>query len=356
MSSIINVGLIGCGRIARLVHLNILKKSSQLRLVAIADSDTGGRDTAGKVAPEASVYPDFHDLLAAPDIDAVIICLPNSLHAEAALAALDRGKHIYLEKPLAGNTDEGRKVMDAWKNSSLTGMIGFNLRFNPLYRGIKKHIESGGIGKVTYVRTVFSSSSHALPMWKRHRESGGGALLDLASHHIDLVRYILGTEIKDVFARVRSYKTEHDHAVLQLTTADGLEIQSFFSLDSIEKDEIEIYGTNGKLTADRYLSINVEVTESDANNQGRLRQLQRGISSLLRSPNLKDKMLAPGREPSFELALNQFASAVRNNHKCSPDFEDGYMSLSVIEAAEESARSGAVISINDYPKRELTGL
>lgn len=341
----INVGLIGCGRIASLVYLNILKKLPGLRLTAIAESDGVKREKAAISAPQAALYPDYKDLLRDPDLEAVIICLPNHMHAEAAVAAFGNGKHVYLEKPVSINRAQADEVIRAWKESNLVGMMGFNLRFNPLYTSLKGHIEAGTAGDVICARTVFTSSGRGLPDWKKSRGTGGGALLDLASHHIDLMQYILGNEVVQIFARIRSHTTEDDNAMLEYKTSGGIEVQSYFSINSVDEDKIEVYGTRGRLSVDRYNSLNVEVVTSESRKRGMLSRLTGSIRSLLGSPNIKDKLLAPGREPSFEAAISHFVSAVRGVEKARPDLLDGYKCLTVLEAAEESARTGSAISL-----------
>jgi predicted dehydrogenase len=346
MTRNINLGLIGCGRIASLVYLNILNKIPCLRLAAIAEPDAAKREKAGISAPHAALYLDYKDLLRDPDISAVIISLPNQLHAEAALAAFECDKHVYLEKPIAVSRNEADKVMSAWKESGLVGMMGFNLRFNPIYRALKEDIESGAIGEAVFLRTVFTSSGRELPEWKKRRSTGGGALLDLASHHVDLVRYLLGDEVVQIFARTSSHITEDDNAMLEYKTSEGIHIQSYFSINSVDEDKIKVYGTRGKLSADRYNSLNVEIKSGESSRHGRLSNLRQLARSLLRNPNgFKDRILAPGREPSFEAAFRHFASAVRGRHAASPDIADGYRCIAILEAAEESARSGRMVSL-----------
>ncbi len=341
----INVGLIGCGRIASLVYLNILKKLPGLKLTAIAESDTVKREKAGMSAPHAALYPDYKDLLRDSNLDAVIVCLPNHLHAEAAIASFENGKHVYLEKPIAINVPRADEVIRAWKESDRVGMMGFNLRFNSLYTSLRKQIEAGAVGDVICVRTVFTSSGRALPEWKKHRSTGGGALLDLASHHVDLIRFIFGNEVMQISARMRSHSTEDDIAILEYKTSDDIAVQSYFSINSIDEDKIEVFGTRGRLYADRYNSLNVQIITPGSQKQGIISHMNSSIRSLLTSPNIKDKLFAPDREPSFEIALSHFVSAVRGVEKARPDIADGYNCIAILEAAEESARSGRMISL-----------
>jgi len=356
MESKINVGLIGCGRIARLVHLNILRNHPILKLSAVAEPDRSNREKASSIVPDAVFASDYNELLRREDIDAVIICLPNSLHAEAAVAALHHGKHIYLEKPLALDIIQADSVVNAWDGSKLTGMIGFNFRFNPLYKSLREIIGAGAVGGVSHVRTVFSSTGLSMPDWKKSRASGGGALLDLGSHHIDLIRYILGSEIIEVRGTVRSLATEYDHAELNLIMENGVQVESLFSINSADEDKVEVYGASGKLTVDRYNSYNVEIMNTDSYKQNRFLRAARNLRSMLGSPLLKDRVLATGREPSFENALGHFASAVTGSHDASPDLKDGYACLAVIEAAEKSAETGRTIALdNQKPDRTEIG-
>jgi UDP-N-acetylglucosamine 3-dehydrogenase len=347
MASNINVGLIGCGRIARLVHLNILRNHPILTLLAVAEPDPSNREIARSIFPGAVFVFDYTELLRRTDIDAAIICLPNSLHAEVAETTLRHGKHIYLEKPIALDIKDAGKVVQAWEETNLTGMIGFNFRFNPLYKSLRELIGAGAVGGVSHVRTVFSSSGDSMPDWKKSRASGGGALLDLGSHHIDLIRYILRDEIMEVYATAGSLVTEHDNCRLDLVMESGVHVQSYFSINSVHEDRVEVYGASGKLTVDRYNSYNVEIMNSDSYKQNRFHRAARNIRSMLGSPLLKDRILATGREPSFETALGHFASAVSGNHAVSPDLKDGYACLAVIEAAEKSAETGRAVMLNN---------
>ncbi|HML94123.1 MAG TPA: Gfo/Idh/MocA family oxidoreductase [Thermodesulfobacteriota bacterium] len=345
----INLGLIGCGRIARLVHLSSIKKLHGARLAAVSDIDGDCANAAARAAPGARVYTDYKELLRSGDVDAVVICLPTFLHAEAASEAFDHGKHVYLEKPLAQNSEEAARVMEAWEKSGKCGMSGLNLRFNPIYAALKEKVGSGAAGSINAVRTVFTSSSRNLPEWKRKRETGGGVLLDLASHHADLLRYIFGAEVAWVKAGMESRESEDDNAFVELRMENGIRVQSFFSLNSTDEDKIEVYGSKGKLTADRYNSFGVTFTPA-GRARGSLGKLADRLSQIPGSPVLKDRLLGTGREPSFELALGHFAASISGGFHPSPGLADGLASLKIIEAAEESAGTGRAVSTGGRPR------
>ena len=190
-------------------------------LVAVADPDEEARAAVRARAPRATLCASHTQLLAATSLDAVVICLPPALHAEAAIASFAGRLHAYIEKPLATSLDDAREVVEAWRRSGMTGMVGFNYRFHPLVIALREAVRRGDLGPVTAVRTSFGAAQRALPEWKRERSSGGGALLDLASHHVDLARVLLDAEVVEVSASVRSIQSEADTAVATLRMSSG---------------------------------------------------------------------------------------------------------------------------------------
>lgn len=340
----VRLGILGCGSIARNAHLRSLALASGARAVALADPAPQDLEAAQPLAPDARTVADYHDVLDMPDVDAVIIALPPALHADAAVAAMQRGKHIYIEKPLATSVADADRVLAESERSGLTAMMGFNYRFNPLVERARVDIANGAIGAPASIRTVFATPRRSMPAWKRHRESGGGALLDLAVHHIDLVRFLLDTEIAQVSADVSSVETEHDTAFLQLRLTNGCTAQSMFSLGSIDDDRIEVYGSAGRLTIDRYRSLRVEVTSTTTG--GALGAAAGRLTAELRAlPYALRKRRAPMHDPSFPAAIDAFVRAVIDGKPGSPSVRDGMHALAVVEAAELSARSGRSVAL-----------
>jgi myo-inositol 2-dehydrogenase/D-chiro-inositol 1-dehydrogenase len=343
----LRVGVIGCGRVALLAHLPALARANDVELVALADSDPESLRAAASRAPRAALHADWRPLVESSAAEAVVVCLPNALHAEVATAAFDAGRHVYLEKPLATNLREARAVAEAWRRARKVGMIGFNYRFNKLYAAARRHALSGRLGALVAARTVFSTAVGDAPQWKRARESGGGALLDLASHHVDLVRFVFEREVREVSADVWSRRGEDDCAALRLRLEGGLTVQSFFSTCAVEEDRFEIYGDAGKLSVDRYRSLDVRVSEPTLRS-ARLERLRRALGGLRHSPYLLEKLRAPANEPSYTNALGAFVAAARGGAgDAKPDLEDGYRSLAVVAAAEESARTRRVVAVQE---------
>jgi predicted dehydrogenase len=186
-------GLIGCGEIGKL-------RAEGLRLLGrqlVAVSDLDSRRAAG-VAAGAAVENDWRALVRRPDVDAVIVSTPPSLHAEMTIAALRAGKHVLCEKPLARNLEECQAMVAATKESGRFLATGFNYRFYPSVLKARELLDTGLIGKVDHVRsyTGYSATAHN-HSWLHDRDvMGGGTLRDNGIHLLDLTCYFLGDVVE----------------------------------------------------------------------------------------------------------------------------------------------------------------
>lgn len=339
-----SVGLIGCGAIAQAAHIPILAHLAGVQLIALCDTDPSRLAAARLLAPRASPFETADALLACEAIDAVVIALPTAAHAACAISAFDMGKHVYLEKPIAINLADGAHVVAAWERSQRVGMIGFNYRFNRLHQDTARLVARGTIGRVLEVRTTFTTAPRELPAWKKTRNSGGGVLLDLASHHVDLVRFLIQDEIVEVRAEVQSLRSECDTARLTFRLSGGTVVESYFAFAGIEEDRIEIRGELGSLVVDRYRSLGVERPELQRNWLGGLKRLARVGAG---ARHFVDKLRSQLNEPSFRIALETFVHAVRTGSRITPNLHDGLRSLGVILAAEESAHLGHSVTVQN---------
>lgn len=342
------IGLIGCGHAALAIHLPILARLRPVRLVAVAEPDASRRAAALRMASGAVGLPDHRLLLERPDVEAVIVCLPNARHAEVAVEALERGKHVYLEKPLAGSPEEADRVVAAWERSGVVGMMGFNYRFNELYRAARDLLRGGRLGDLVAVRSTFSLATPSLPAWKRRRASGGGALLDLGSHHLDLLRFLFDREVEEVHGRLASRGSEDDVAMLQLRLAGGLQAQCLFAFGVSDEERVEVYGSDAKMTVDRSRHQEVLLTDPDRR-KARRQRVAHAVRAVRRIPYVLDKRRTPGHEPSYRTAFLRFADAVRSGGPVAPDLNEGREVVRIISMAEVSARTGRPVTASATP-------
>lgn len=331
----VRLGVIGCGKVACRIHLGALRRVRGAMVVAVADPVPARREEGARLAGGAAAFADWKELLQQETIHAVLICTPSAQHAECALAALAAGKHVYVEKPLASNLAQAESVLRAWESTGLVGMSGFNYRHHPIYRKMREIVASGALGQVIAVRSCFTSAGEWIDEWRKERSLGGGVLLDLAGHHIDLARFLLGRQVCEVSARVASLRSEQDTAWTHLTLENGVPMQSFFSLRGTDSNRFEIYGESGRATVD-YLAGTLEVVSP-----GR-RKLAQRVSAVLGQGWSRFKHgLAGGRDPSYALAFATFVKAVANgSRRIAPDLHDGFHVLQAIDAAEHSAATG----------------
>ena len=305
-------------------------------VVAVADPSPEARERAHRIAGVGG-SPDPADVLARPDVDAVVICAPSAAPAELAVAAASAGKHVYLEKPLAVDAEGGERAVEVAARAGVTASIGFNRRFHPVFEQARAALRAGAVGEVRVVSTAFCepTTPTSMPGWKRARATGGGVLLDLASHHFDLVPWLLDRAIVEVEARTASALTEQDEAWVRAVLHDGVEAHGFFSFRAARTDVVELHGDRGTLRADRYAG-GVQITVARGRHGVRTRRL--GPTPALVALRLR-RGVRPADEPSYRRALRRWLDELRGAPRSVPTFEDGLRSLRVVLAAESAAET-----------------
>ncbi len=194
MSKVIKVGIIGCGGIANSKHMPSLAKVADCEMVAFCDIiPERAEEAAKKFGVEgAKVFSDYRELLR-EDIDVVHICTPNRSHSFITVDALESGKHVMCEKPMAINSSEGQKMLDAAKRTGKLLSIGYQNRFRPDSLYLKKEAEDGTFGDIYYAKAT-ALRRRAVPTWGvflNEYEQGGGPLIDIGTHALDLTLWVM---------------------------------------------------------------------------------------------------------------------------------------------------------------------
>lgn len=186
------IGIIGAGSIAE-YHLKSYAANENAQLVAIADlNETRARDTADKYGMD-KVFTDYRELLADPQIDAVSICTWNNMHAEMSIAALRAGKHVLIEKPLSRTVEEAERIREAVRESGRILQVGFVRRYDSNAQLMRQFIENGELGEIYYAKASCLRRLGNPGGWFADvNRSGGGPLIDLGVHVIDLCWYLMG--------------------------------------------------------------------------------------------------------------------------------------------------------------------
>ena len=223
--------------------------------MAVADISKRALKLAKKLGIKQT-FTDYHQLLKQPAVDAVIIALPTHLHASCAISAAEQGKHVFLEKPIAGNLEEGKKILSVARKNNVKLMVGYPSRFNSSYLDLKKKMETGVLGDIQTAHAVNIAAGpffhrgigipRPVPEWWFKKElTGGGVLIDLGSHMINLTRWYFG-EVNNVKAYL-GYRFNfdfEDHAICIINFMSGTTAiinVGWFSQKA--KVGIELFGT-----------------------------------------------------------------------------------------------------------------
>jgi predicted dehydrogenase len=191
----VKVAIIGCGGIANGKHMPSLSKLSHVKMVAFCDII---EERAVKAAKEygvsdAKVYVDYKELLKDKDIEVVHVCTPNRSHSEITIAALEAGKHVMCEKPMAKTAEEARKMVEAAKRTGKKLTIGYQGRQRVDSQYLKKVCEEGTLGEI-YFAKAHAIRRRAVPTWGvflNEYEQGGGPLIDIGTHALDLTLWMM---------------------------------------------------------------------------------------------------------------------------------------------------------------------
>lgn len=333
----VRVAVIGCGLVAQRSHLPAYVSAPEARLVAVV---SGHRETAETVASQFGnprVLDSWEEAVADPEIDAVDICTPNSLHAPIAIAAARAGKHVIVEKPMATTLVEADAMVAAAREAGVSLMVAHNLRFVPIYQAIEKAMSEGAIGAPYSARGIFM---HAGPeefwgatsswFW-REQDAGGGSLLDMGIHMIDLLRWMLGRPVLEVTAmtsRVSRPTFADDNAMLVMRMEGDVlaSVQSSWSARPFPDRQVAIHGELGHIamgrSAEEPLVINLK--EGDGS--------RKVIPEVLPASPIGDPFTA-------------FVRSIQAGVEPPVTGEDGRGSLAVALAAYESARTGRVVPL-----------
>lgn len=216
------IGVLGGGQVFERLHLPALRRSRECRLVAVAEPSAPRREWLAEALPGVPLHAEAAELLARPDLDAVLVLTPPATHADLTVAALRAGHAVLVEKPLAGNPDDAQAVLAAAAEAGRPVQVGFNRRFRRTHRDLKRTLAGEAAGRFDY---LFRADTG---VWRAGRATADPAadrahlLQDVASHQLDLVPWLRSTEIAEVRARsVESSATTELEIGLQLT--DGSE-------------------------------------------------------------------------------------------------------------------------------------
>jgi predicted dehydrogenase len=347
----IKIGLIGNGSISEF-HLQAYQANAKVELWAVCDLN---EDRARKTAKKYNiphVYTDYPELLANPDVQAVSICTWNNSHADISIAALEANKNVLCEKPLCQTVDQALKVEEAVRKSGKLLQVGYVRRHASNIAVLRKFIDAGDLGDFYFAKASMIRRLGNPGGWFADKDrSGGGPLIDIGVHVIDLCWYLMGKpKVKSVsgntytklgnrshienydFYKAADYDASHNdvedmaNALIRFENGASILVDVSFSLHAKQDSaQINIYGTKGSAEIEPTLSI---VTEQH--------------NTMI---NIEPQISHPAFDfnESFLNEINHFVDSCMGIIECNCPVEDGVEMIKILNAIYQSAAEGREI-------------
>ena len=329
----VRFGLLGAGRIGK-VHARAISGNADATLVAVADAMA---PAAAAIAAEyGCAVRTIEQILAASDIDAVIICTPTDTHADLIERFARAGKAIFCEKPVDLSLSRVKACLKVAAESQAKLMVGFNRRFDPHFAAVRAVIDAGRIGKVEMV-TITSRDPGAPPA--AYIKVSGGIFRDMTIHDFDMARFLLGEEVATVQASASVLTDpeigklgDYDSVSVILTTASGRQCvisnsrRATYGYDQ----RIEVHGSLGSVSAENQRPVSIEVATAAGYTR----------------PPLHDFFMTRYTE-AYAAEIAAFIASINSGAVISPNGADGLAALALAEAALLSVKEGRSVKLSE---------
>jgi myo-inositol 2-dehydrogenase/D-chiro-inositol 1-dehydrogenase len=261
----LTVGVIGAGRIGK-IHVDNLRGISQVKVKSVSDVVIDHLESWAKEKGVEVLTTNYEEILQDPEINAVFICSPTTTHANLIKEAAACGKHIFCEKPVSFSVEETEEALEAVEKAGVKLQVGFNRRFDPNFRKIRELVQAGEIGTPHILRIT---SRDPQPPGIDYIKTSGGLFMDMAIHDFDMARYVMDSDVVEVFANgavlvdpAIGEAGDIDTAIITLKFANGAlgvidnSRQAAYGYDQ----RLEVFGDKGAAQADNNRANTVEVS------------------------------------------------------------------------------------------------
>ena len=357
MTKKIKLGIIGCGGIANGKHLPSLSKVKKVELVAFCDIEVSKAEQAAEQygTENAKVYEDYKELLRDESIDVIHVLTPNISHAEISIAAMEAGKHVLCEKPMAKTASEAKEMLDVAKSTGKKLTIGYDNRFRPDSQHLHKITSRGDLGEI-YFAKAHAVRRRAVPTWGvflDEEKQGGGPLIDIGTHALDLTLWMMNNyKPKSVMGSVyhKLGKNENaanawgpwdpekftveDSAFGFITMENGatISLEASWALNTLDVDEAKcsLSGTEGGADMKDGLRINGE-------DMGNLyaTKVDLGAGGVAYYDGAS--------ESNADLEARLWIDSIINDTEPTVKPEQAYVVTQILEAIYESAKTGKAV-------------
>lgn len=336
MDKKIVLGIIGAGRIGKLHAENVVNNFVDVKVKAIADVYADNiKDWAANLGIE-NIYADYHDILNDSEINTVLICSSTNTHSPISIEAANAGKHIFCEKPIDYDLDRIAAALDAVKKAGVKYQVGFNRRFDHNFSKVREYVKEGKIGDPHIIKVT---SRDPEPPSAEYARVSGGMFLDMTIHDFDMVRYLSGSEVTEVYTNAAVLVDpaigdagDVDTALITLKFKNG----AIGIIDNSRRaaygydQRVEVFGSKGGVTVsnDAPTSAVLSTAEGVFSDKPKYFFLER----------YKD---------SFVEELKQFFDAIKNDTPTPVEGIDGLKPVIIAIAAKKSYEEGRPVRIEE---------
>ena len=335
----LRMGVLGAANIARKVVIPSILRADGVELVAIgsgsdlgrtfvAESELTQRD--GRPVRDSVRACSYDELIAADDVDALYIALPNQLHAEWSKKAADAGKHVLCEKPATPTRAETEAMIDHCTSRGIIWMEAFMYRFHPQWKPIFERLRGGAIGELRTVRSVFTFTVRDPQNIRRRPEAFGGSLYDVGVYCVNASRWLVGRSPVAVSGQLQLSPEGVDEEFQGLLDfGDGQTALISSSLSQPYRHEVELLGTEGRIL----------IPDAFVNGSGDL------WFEVEDAGGARERVTVPG-DDEYRLEVEDFAACVRDNRQ--PEVvshQDTIENAATLDALHASARSGRRVTL-----------
>ena len=325
------IGLIGCGNHGRNYLSKALKAVEEAELVACADLDESAAYGAAQEWGYARAYQDYGDMLSREELDGVVVALPHYRLKDAAIASIQAGRSVFVEKPVCVNRAEAMAVREAAREAGVTVMAGYCVRLAWSRSTMKAMIDKGAVGEIVQV----SAGKGTLPLsgWARDPKKGGGPLLWVGVHITDQVLWMVGSEPERVYGEIQWHpETGADQNTAYTVRFKSDVIANVVCSQQVHDsfDFIDVVGTAGRLRSD--WPSNILFAHSEV--------LPEYSEPTTMRPNM------PSLDPMYQREMQGWVTALREGREPPITIDDGIKVLSVVDAVFESARTGSPVLLD----------
>lgn len=344
-------GVIGAGGIADRRTIPGMMQAEHAELIAVMEIASERAEELREKYHAKHAYTTARELLADSEIEAVYIASPVCFHADQIRQAADAGKHILIEKPLAMNSKEGEEILAYCKEKNVKIAAGFNMRFGTYVQEMKKKIEQGEIGQVVSALVQFTCWYPDMPgNWRQEKkQGGGGALMDMGVHCIDLIQYITGSKVKKVAAfndtLTFKYQVEDSSMVMmQLENGTQCLVQTNFNIpDEAAKWRLEFYGTKGRIFGESIIG------QDDCGKINGLYNIESRDYSAIQHTQEENRENEENKEVEFgdkyAREIESFSCSILEGTPLEVPGEDAVCVQKIIEAAYQSSEENRIVEL-----------